>query len=1437
MTLHTPDEGRQTITMDLELALWDAPGNYHDETSERTKEEKSKQVRSLRRKPFGAMPAHDFLFDNFSALFGIGQHITLTPIQPEPLPYALLDVLITTTATANTVETSTTLTSSARWVWANLLSNWLQTALNVAAANCKTCLPTIGVWGQYRPNQLQFPEPTVRESVATNKQSSQMNRWSSSSASVSVSSPTTAVSGRSPLVRTSSSPPPSQYRSESSPKDALVGTTIQTEYDLARQLESARSRERQHRGGYARIHLFPQWAQACQNVKIPPEMMDQMWHRGMRSVTCSGGGGNSSRNLPQYAPPFFIGNVLTPFRPNDPQNASAAAAASAEPVWYRKGANMWVSAFVTNVHGKTETKNNNSAHRRSSSSMPSAASVLVGRPRLAVWAGVLLQHCPEDATSVLVGARHVFGWFKERHDENKVIKGGFLSSLANAASNSGGSLNYRSDSGLSKWRRGAEEDEGGVIDLTDDFLLYRQECHECARDILEVAWGCKDRRMPLWGSVDDPVASIYATTTWNGKSSGVDDEVVEPLLSFPLRIRSHRELSRDDWVEMEESVERTILDPMNPCRFCVQVFYDRDTSVSTLAANVRCVLAATIRAATLPDETLLHHLTDMDLIKRWDDGAGRQVAKKLAERANVGNGTRSIVEAMDWSTAIEEFISVREAEYAVHAVMNSSLTSGFPSCPDDSFNEHDFLFPLRKAAPSGRLLSALFAHMARLRSLSSVALVWRVFCQELRRRWDSRESLPNMQYIPGLDPHPLDLYEKRCFSTIGLKASYAAFLNCTEPDPDDYNCLIGQKLQVFQLGVECVVARELLENEAMENFLGAGQLPASLKIDDNDLEMKDGDVPSVEGTLGDPSDHLVVENVPIEKRKWPKAKPKPRDLNGNKSNHEKTNYGPPTIDRDLDFWVMDESGNCPVTNETGNFAVDHVDDTGFDYVAPPSSDLGTDDESATELLQGTPKKKKPKKGHDDHSGKPKSSIVVESLPNQAWEGTVMDGSDGSVGSTDALSQVYHDAAEAGSIFSNKNGFVSMETLEKIGDMKHRPGARCPVQGEGLAMTGDQLYAPYLQRPYPVTDDVALERRIMLANSVDGGDKRGVLQSRLEIAHRLQRPKLVSDMCAFKAANPKCTLDDFTKWYGNPGSPLDEYNDDVISDDISVQDAYNESAAKKLDKASEAMRVLVSTRDFWGKAWEEATPVPAAEQDPLFHYESTVEMCLDYLEQLHPTSLMNQVMAVNLSSAYFALASSAKGTMKIGIVQLSMKRLRQKIENALHLLSRDSTGFLSQQVGAGAGSGSTAGSTTTSHFTSEQTISACEGACDALSVAETMVARATSLLDKFPNQYGLVSDLLRFADGSTLGLTSRDGRATFLNAILEQQQKRNPISNDDTQDGLPSPMLREYVFRNLDEEHPCQLAVRFGDEDAGPDQGENEGGVLLALMKAYDDNGD
>mmetsp|Transcript_16829 Transcript_16829/g.38871 ORF Transcript_16829/g.38871 Transcript_16829/m.38871 type:complete len:1574 (+) Transcript_16829:146-4867(+) len=1470
LVLTTRQRGRCNLTVDLEIALWDAPGGLNAnegigaDQGDQTKINYPSPhiVKSLQRKPFGPMPAHDYLFDNFSTLFGIGQHISLSPIQPDPIPFELMDSL------GSSILERHNGVNVAPWIMASILSGWLQTSLNLATSNCRTCIPVFGVWGLYRPDELILSSEIEPISIP-----SPWDHGVSRNQKIdnSVCHPSPGRSRRSGLNH--------QHEGDSG-RDMLLGQTIETikrqkraEYEQHDQFQkhlrysssgsiASSSTIRSHHINSSKnltgckkavgIQLFPRWAQAIKNMNFAPE---ELVRTGFRH-------GDVQNH--HFSSPFVVGSVLTPssvsssgsgqskdmnehrkMSSSDNRNTSRTQQSGNKIQFYRAGANLWVSAYSTKAHrfhGNGSKRNNKGSGIRNENDMiPSAAAVLASNARLAIWAGVLLQHCPEDAMVVLEGARHVFGWFKERETKHSP-PGGILSTLMSGGGNNYGNNGYGYYFGSSpknrytNWRIGGYDEEDVTannysFDDYNYFQFYKKHCQEYVQDVFEEAWGCKDRRVPLWGSIDDPVKSVYAITTWNGKvspsvscSNGDGDKypyegdikgnIVEPLLTFPLRIRSRRELSKRDWAEMEESVEKTILDPRNPSRFCVQAYYDRETSISTLAANQRCILAAFIRAATLPNETVLHHLTDVNLVARWDDPAGRRVAGKIAERSHVGIGTRKIIDAMDWSNAIEEIISVREAEYVVHAVMNGGLTAGLPSSPETHYNEDDFLTPFRKSAPWGRLLSVLFAHMARLRSLPSMALVWRVFCQELRRRWHERESLPNMQYVAGLDPHPSDLKIQRCFSTIEPKASYSAFLNCSEPDPDDYNCLIGQKLQVFNLGIECIVADELIENEAMEQFLGAGQLPSSLNI----------------STAQSPNhfdDKIRSTDPPLSNDKiWKGANvnsaSQGEDWKANTKNI-KNDYGPPRIDRDMDFWVMDEPTNYKDHDRNMNATVE----MDFDYVRPPSAELcDTETDSAKYPYENAkPKAKKKKFIIDGIKGPWHDSSKEESSED----------SNRSVGSTGTLSQVYFDAAEAGSIFSVKRGFITLDTVLNVEKSKSRPGARCPVKEYAISTTGDQLYAPYLQRPLPLTDDIALQRRIMLAKSESVREKKGALKGRLELAHRLQKSKLLSDMSSFKAANPKCTIDDFTKWYGNPGSPFEDYNtEEVASDEISMQSAYKESAAKKLDKASEAMRVLVSTRDFWAQCWEEASPIPAAEQQPLFDHVSTVEMVIDYLEQLHPANLLNQVMAVNLSSAYFALASSAKATMKVGIVQLSLKRLRQKAEKALKILSHDSLGNLSQiSDNIRSGSGSTVGTSTmtSSIFASEKAISACEDVCNALSVTETMIARATSLLHKFPNQYKIVSDLLRFADGSSLPLTNRVGRTSFLNLVFEQQQKENKRL-DPSHEKIPNPILREYVFRNLDDENPCQLAVRFGDEVNNIDRGENEAGVLLALNKSY-----
>ena len=688
---------------------------------------------------------------------------------------------------------------------------------------------------------------------------------------------------------------------------------------------------------------------------------------------------------------------------------------------------------------------------------------------------------------------------------------------------------------------------------------------------------------------------------------------------------------------------------------------------------------------------------------QWNTEAMDRSVAHVVNLANVSAVTRQLVDAMDWSSVADDMIEPWQAQRILHQVFDGGLYLGFPSAPEGVFamdagivdTEHG----MNKSAPPGRLVSLLFLQMTRLRAPSSMALLWVSFIAELRHYWDARECLPNMGHVPGLDPSPDRLTKNRGFSTIGLKADYAAFVHSSEPDPDDSYCLIGQKLQVFNLGVECTVAMEM-----------------------RDIEM-------------------------MEQRANPLAQ-----------------FEPANDEVDDDCGVSVASTEI-ATNETWR---------------PSNADRKT-----AALFPNDPVRVNPS--------------IVDAMPFPQRTIEIVE-EERSIFSGSTNRMEFYDAME-GSISGFLPRDIQGDYTTNVTQRQGRRGARCPVLGATLIASGDQLYAPYLQRPFPLTDDLILERRMMLSTQNDTDEcSRTNFQSRIHIAQRLQKPKLLSDMRAFKAANPGAIFQDFINWYGNPGNPLDDYNEQesVLS--------LNASVAVKLDKASQAIHILNGVREFWSGTWDEATACAAMDQEPLFDVMNAVEMVLDNLGTMHPASLMNQVVAVNLSTSYFALVTSAGEAKFLGVVDKSLARLKAQTKFALELLGRDvAHGSLPDKDLPG---------DRLPRYASLESIRACEDVCYAIGETEVLTCRALSLLHKFPHQYDLVERMLRLDDSDPIPLDSQDGRREILATIAKQQQG-----------DVATPALREYILRNTDDARPSQLCVRFGQDDV-------EGGLMIAMTKSH-----
>ena len=168
---------------------------------------------------------------------------------------------------------------------------------------------------------------------------------------------------------------------------------------------------------------------------------------------------------------------------------------------------------------------------------------------------------------------------------------------------------------------------------------------------------------------------------------------------------------------------------------------------------------------------------------------------------------------------------------------------------------------------------------------------------------------------------------------------------------------------------------------------------------------------------------------------------------------------------------------------------------------------------------------------------------------------------------------------------------------------------------GLLICGEPLVVPALQEVGAQTEDMIADLVSMLMG-VGSGREGSLMRA------RLQSPQVISDMQAFKAANPRAVLGDFVRWY----SPADWLGGRVGG------------------HLSERMSVPGNT---WAALWEEAKPCPAAAQRPLFDKAAETAKALHYLETLRPADLLEQLITVSLAGflGMFSAADPERQTME------------------------------------------------------------------------------------------------------------------------------------------------------------------------------------------------
>lgn len=150
----------------------------------------------------------------------------------------------------------------------------------------------------------------------------------------------------------------------------------------------------------------------------------------------------------------------------------------------------------------------------------------------------------------------------------------------------------------------------------------------------------------------------------------------------------------------------------------------------------------------------------------------------------------------------------------------------------------------------------------------------------------------------------------------------------------------------------------------------------------------------------------------------------------------------------------------------------------------------------------------------------------------------------------------------------------------------------------------------LTQPLPVhtSDSLAEEASVLSALHETPEDR--------ERASREQAKVLISDMAAFKSANPQGQLSDFVKWH----SPKDW-----------VQQENGEGHLSQ--------RMSHEKDNKWRKLWAEVEPCPAIEQLPLFDPALAGERALYFLETIEPTTLFRQLFQMALAACFGCLERS------------------------------------------------------------------------------------------------------------------------------------------------------------------------------------------------------
>ncbi|KAL6840696.1 hypothetical protein ACP4OV_029560 [Aristida adscensionis] len=187
----------------------------------------------------------------------------------------------------------------------------------------------------------------------------------------------------------------------------------------------------------------------------------------------------------------------------------------------------------------------------------------------------------------------------------------------------------------------------------------------------------------------------------------------------------------------------------------------------------------------------------------------------------------------------------------------------------------------------------------------------------------------------------------------------------------------------------------------------------------------------------------------------------------------------------------------------------------------------------------------------------------------------------------------------------------MYARDSMGDYVLRLGVDRLSENLTLLETGEPIYSPILQEGPIMTAELIKETEelVLRTGSLGAGCS-----------------QLLSDMQAFKAANPGCVLEDFIRWHSPP-----DWSEDCAASNTTVGEG-----SSRRGRLSDRMQTKEG--NLWKELWEAAKPIPAVQQAPIYDEDLAVESIFDALEVIEPSKLFEQLLAVILSVCFVAAES-------------------------------------------------------------------------------------------------------------------------------------------------------------------------------------------------------